>query len=59
MYLSMNIFKISNFYNFLLYTVKDINCQSCVLTYVYFGMEKISYLTYFSISNKYLRVLLN
>jgi len=29
----MNIFKISNFYNFLLYIIKDINGQSCVLTY--------------------------
>jgi len=31
----MNIFRISNFYNFLLYIVKDINGQSCVLTYVH------------------------
>ena len=29
-----NIFKISNFYKFLLYIIKDINCQSCVLTCV-------------------------
>jgi len=27
----MNIFKTSNFYNFLLYIIKDINDQSCVL----------------------------
>jgi len=30
----MNIFKISNFYNFLLYKIKDINGKSCVLTCV-------------------------
>jgi len=32
----MNIFKISNFYNFLLYIIKDkdINGQRCVLAYV-------------------------
>ena len=28
----MNIFKILNFYNFLLYIIKDINDQNCVLT---------------------------
>jgi len=30
----MNIFKISNFYNFLLYITKDIIGQNCILTYV-------------------------
>jgi len=30
----MNIFKISNFYNFLLYIIKDTNGQNCVLACV-------------------------
>jgi len=32
--LSLNIFKILNFYNFLLYIIKYINGQNCVLTCV-------------------------
>ena len=31
-FVAMNIIKISNFYNFLLYIINDINGQSCVLT---------------------------